>query len=238
VTAGRAAVRAVLVHGLWHGAWSWDDVRSELDDAGVASAAVELPMSSLEDDVAAVRAELDADPRPAVLVGHSYGGAVITSAGTHPAVRHLLYLAAFQLDAGESISRVLPERAIPPTELGSALQFSADGQQVGIDPARAPDLLYAQSDARTVATALDRLRPVARGLFAARPGEIAWQTLPSTYAVCTEDRCVAPDLQRAMAERAGERLEWASDHSPSLSHPQLVADLIIRIARRPAPPPR
>lgn len=231
-------VRTVLVHGLWHGAWSWDGVRAELADAGVDSAAVELPMTSLADDVAAVRAELDADPRPVVLVGHSYGGAVITAAGLHAAVRHLAYVAAFQLDAGESISRVLPEREIPETELGAALTFSTDGQRIGIDPVRAPALLYGQADPATVGPAIARLRTVVRGLFSARPDEIAWHTVPSTYAVCTEDRCVAPDLQRAMAERAGERLEWASDHSPSLSHPQLVADLIIRIVRQPARPRR
>jgi pimeloyl-ACP methyl ester carboxylesterase len=231
-----AAPRALLVHGLWHGAWSWDGVRSELADAGVDAAAVELPLTSLEDDVATVRAELDADPRPAVLVGHSYGGAVITAAGAHPAVRHLLYLAAFQLDEGESISRVLPDRAVPPTELASALTFSADGGQVGIDPRRAPELLYGQVPADAVALALSRLRPVARGIFGARPGAIAWRAVRSTYAVCSEDRCVAPELQRAMAERAGERLEWASDHSVPLSHPQLVAGLIIRIVRQPAPP--
>ena len=90
-----AEVGAVLVHGLWHGGWAWDGVRARLDAAGVPSAAVELPLTGFEDDVAATLAALDRFGKPAVLVGHSYGGAVVTAAGEHPHVTHLLYLAAF-----------------------------------------------------------------------------------------------------------------------------------------------
>ena len=94
-------------------------------------------LTSLEDDVAATVAELDRFGKPAVLVGHSYGGAVVTAAGEHPHVRHLLYLAAFALAEGESVSSALPDRDIPPTGLGEALRFSAEGQQVSVDPALA-----------------------------------------------------------------------------------------------------
>jgi len=221
----------VLVHGLWHGAWSWDLVRCRLDAAGVVSVAVELPMTTLADDAAVVHDALEHIGSPVVLAGHSYGGAVITVAGGHPAVRRLVYVAGFQLDVGESISRVLPDAAVAPTRLVEALRFSADDKQVGVDEVMARDLLYAQAPSAEVDAALARVRPVGRAVFSSRAHTIAWHTVPSTYAVCTEDLTVAPDLQRAMARRATTVVEWASDHSPQVSHPDLVADLLISAAR-------
>jgi pimeloyl-ACP methyl ester carboxylesterase len=221
-----AEVGAVLVHGLWHGAWAWDAVRARLEAAGVPSAAVELPMTGLEDDVAATVAELDRFGKPAVLVGHSYGGAVVTAAGEHPRVRHLLYLAAFALAEGESVGRALPDRDIPPTGLGEALRFSGEGQQVSLDPGLAVDLFYADAPAVAASAAVARLRPVHRSVFRGVPATIAWRRTPSTYVVCADDRVVHPELQRAMAERATTRLEWPGSHSPALSRPAEVADLI------------
>ena len=226
-----AEVGAVLVHGLFNGAWAWDGVRARLEAAGVPSAAVELPMTSLEDDVAATVAELDRFGKPAVLVGHSYGGAVVTAAGKHPQVRHLLYLAAFALAEGESVSRALPDRGIPPTGLGEALRFSGEGQQVSVDPALAVDLFYADAPAVAAAAAVPRLRPVHRSLFRGVPATIAWRSRPSTYVVCADDRTVHPDLQRAMAERATDRQEWPGGHTPMLTRPAQVADLITALAR-------
>src|SRR5438128_1156801 len=115
---------------MWHGRWAWDPVRPLLSDAGVSSVAAELPMTSLAEDVAAVRRLLDAAREPVVLAGHSYGGAVITAAGAHPAVSQLVYLAAFALDEGESVSRVLPTLGIAPTRLSEALRLSDDGRAV------------------------------------------------------------------------------------------------------------
>ena len=117
---------AVFVHGLWHGAWCWDDVRAALDERGIESAAVELPLTGLAADVRATRDALDAFGRPAVLVGHSYGGAVVTAAGTHPSVRELVYVAAYQLDEGESVSRPGPVAELPDTRLGEALRVTGD----------------------------------------------------------------------------------------------------------------
>ena len=225
-----AEVGAVLVHGLWHGAWAWDGVRAGLEAAGVSSAAVELPLTSLEDDVAATVATLDRFGKPAVLVGHSYGGAVVTAAGDHPHVTHLLYLAAFQLAEGESVGRALPDRDIPATGLGAALRFSANGEQVDIDPALATGLFYADAPAIAAAAAAARLRPVHRAVFRGVPAVIGWRSTPSTYVVCADDRAVHPDLQRAMAERASTRHEWPGGHSPALTRPAAVADLISVIA--------
>ena len=214
-----AEVGAVLVHGLFNGAWAWDGVRARLEAAGVPSAAVELPMTSLEDDVAATVAELDRFGKPAVLVGHSYGGAVVTAAGEHPQVRHLLYLAAFALAEGESVSRALPDRDIPPTGLGEALRFSAEGQQVSVDPALAVDLFYADApaDRRGGRGRPASARPPVGVPRGARHHRLA--TRPSTYVVCADDRTVHPDLQRAMAERATDRQEWPGGHSPILTRP-------------------
>ena len=124
----------ILVHGLWHGGWVWDAVRRDLDRAGVVSRVVELPMNDLASDIMVTRRALDEFDRPVVLVGHSYGGAVITGAGTHPHVAHLLYLAAYQLAEGESVGRTLPDLGVPPTRLADALRFSDDGKVVSLDP--------------------------------------------------------------------------------------------------------
>lgn len=220
----------VLVHGLWHGAWGWDAVRALLDEAGVHSVAVDLSLRTLEQDTAAVRSALDAFGRPAVLVGHSYGGAVITGAGTHPAVRRLVYLAAFQLGEGESVSRVLPDRAIAPTRLTEALRPSADGGEIDLDRDLALDLLYNGVPVDEARAALTRTRPVSRALFRGVPEEFAWHDVPSTYVVCSEDLAVAPELERAMAERATRVLEWPCGHIPMAAMPEAVAALLIEEA--------
>jgi pimeloyl-ACP methyl ester carboxylesterase len=215
---------AVLVHGLWHGAWCWDAVRTALARRGVDSVAIELPLTDLAADVAATRAVLDTLARPVVLVGHSYGGAVITAAGGHPAVAELVYLAAFQLAEGESVGRTLPGRGLPDTRLGEALRMSGD--DVALDPGLGVQLLYGDADPAVAAAAAARLRPVHRTVFRGVPDRIAWRTVPSTYAICTADQAVHPELQRAMAERATRSVEWPCGHSPAATRPEEVAALI------------
>jgi pimeloyl-ACP methyl ester carboxylesterase len=221
---------AVLVHGLWNGAWVWDAVRQGLEAAGIATWVVELPLRDLASDAATVRGVLDDVGRPVVLVGHSYGGAVITSAGTHPNVAHLVYLAAFQLADGESVGRTLPDLAIAPTRLGEALRFSDDGDEITLDPARAAELMYGDVGAQLAVAAVARLRPVRRAVFGGVPEVIAWRQVPSTYVVCADDLTVNPDLERAMATRATFRYEWPGGHSPTLTRPDAVVDLIAAVA--------
>jgi len=222
----------ILVHGLWHGGWVWDAVRRDLDRAGVVSRVVELPMTDLASDITVTRRALDEFDRPAVLVGHSYGGAVTTGVGTHSHVAQLLYLAAYQLAEGESVGRTLPDLGVPPTRLADALRFSDDGEVVTLDPGLAAELLYGDAPEQIATAAVGRLRPVRRAVFRGVPEQIGWRHRPSTYVVCTDDLMVHPDLERAMAERATTRQEWPGGHSPMMTRPGAVADLITSLATR------
>ena len=220
---------AVLVHGLWHGAWCWDGVRAALADRGIDSVAVELPLTDLAPDTQATREALDAFGRPAVLVGHSYGGAVITGAGAHPLVRELVYVAAYQLDEGESVSRPGAIAELPDTRLGEALRVTAD--EVALDPDLGAQLLYGDALPEVAAAATARLRPVGRTVFRGVPEGIAWRSVPSTYVVCAGDEVVHPDRQRAMARRATRVLEWPCGHSPAATRPEAVAELVAERVR-------
>lgn len=221
---------AVLVHGLWHDERCWDAVRAALDERGVASVAAHLPLTDLDADTAAAREAVDALGGPAVLVGHSYGGAVATGAGTHPLVRELVYVAAFQLDEGESVGRTLPDEEFPQTRLGEALRF--DGSAVTLDTGLVGELLYHDVAPDLADAATQMLRPVDRSVFRGVPREIAWRTVPSTYLVCAQDRVVHPELQRAMARRATRTVEWDSGHCPLLSRPDELAELVVLTTQR------
>jgi pimeloyl-ACP methyl ester carboxylesterase len=228
----------VLVHGAWHGAWCFDRVVPLVRDAGIDVRAVDLARDGYASDVASVQAVLDAVDGEVVLLGHSYGGAVITDAGVHPSVRHLVYLSAFSLDDGETCASAATSapgidrisHAGRPN-LGHAMIPHDDGTStLTRDGARA--CLYADVDDDTFAWAFARLGPQRNDTFGATPRHVAWREKPSTYVVCTEDQAVHPDLQRILAGRCTTAVEWPIGHSPFVNRPELVADLVVDLARR------
>jgi len=237
----------VLVHGAWHGAWCWEPVVEGLAADGIDALAVDLPghgadtgsFGDLHSDAARVREVLDQQAgRDAVLVGHSYGGAVITEAGGHPAVGRLVFLCALALTASESCVSVAAGDPAAASishdgrpDLGQAVTPDDDGT-ITLDPALAAACLYNECDPGTAAWAVDRLGPHPMVTLQQTPLAVAWLSKPSTYAVCANDLAIHPGLQRIMAARCGRAVEWESDHSPFLSHPELVVRMLAAEATR------
>jgi pimeloyl-ACP methyl ester carboxylesterase len=239
------AATVVLVHGAWHGAWCWEQVVPLLDAHGVTSVAIDLPghgastepLGDLHGDAAALTALLDGLSelgQPVVVCGHSYGGAVISQGAGHRATRHLVYLAAFPLDVGESCmdaaARAVSKEAAT-SELGPALVFHDDGT-ITVDPGKAVGAFYDDCTPADAERAVARLGPQPRATLSQPASRAAWREHSSTYVVCEADRAVTPAHQRAMAKRAGAIIEWPTSHSPFLSRPQLVADLLAELATR------
>jgi pimeloyl-ACP methyl ester carboxylesterase len=231
----------VLVHGACHGAWCWDKVVAGLTARGIPSVAVDLPghgesresLGDLATDAADLGATLDGIDR-SIVCGHSYGGAVITEgAAGHPGVEHLVYITAFALEPGESTMAAASggSEADTATKLGEAMLFADDGTVTFQAPA-VVDALYHDCTPADVEFALARLGPQSLSSLAGVATRAAWHDIPSTYVICTEDRGVAPELQRRLAARTTETVEWPTSHSPFLSRPDLVVDLLARIAER------
>jgi len=214
----------LLVPGSWHGAWAYDGVAERLGREGVGVTAIDLPSNGgaagLSDDAAAVRAALDEIGEPTVVVGHSYGGIAVSegAAGSADAVG-LVYLCAFMLDAGESLLDALGH------ELPDWLSVDeAAGSHI---PKRSEEVLYGDCEPAVAARAAARLSRQSVAAIATPQTAAAWQSLPSTYLICDDDRAVPPAAQEAMSARAGSVRRVASSHSPFLSRPGDVADLVL-----------
>jgi pimeloyl-ACP methyl ester carboxylesterase len=238
------AATVVLVHGAWHGAWCWERVVDLLASTGVDAIAVDLPghgtdtgpLLDLHGDSARVSDVLNGLDGPVLLVGHSYGGAVITEAGSHPAVSHLVYLGALALDQGETCMSAAtsdPDAVAISHEgrpsLGKGL-IADDRGASNLDPTVAAQCLYNECDQETAAWAVDRLGPHPVVALQQAPDSVAWRSKPSTYVVCSKDMAIHPDLQRVMAKRCSATVEWESDHSPFLSQPEMLAGLLSDLA--------
>jgi len=228
MTTDSAPATIVLVHGGFVDGSGWRPVYDLLTRDGYPVAVVQIPTVSLPGDAAATRLILDAQDGPVVLVGHSYGGAVITQAGTHPNVAALVYISAFAPDKDESVNTLLAG-------------FSAGGPQPPILPPR-DGFLFLDRDkfhaafaadlpAGLAAFLADAQVPWGTGALTGQVTDAAWRTKPSWYLVTTQDRMIPPAAQRTMAQRAGsDVVEVAGSHSSFVSHPTVVADLIKRAA--------
>jgi pimeloyl-ACP methyl ester carboxylesterase len=213
----------VLVHGAWHGAWAYDGVLTMLAERGLNAHAVELPLTGFPDDAAAAHRAIEAARPGAVVVGHSYGGFVISAAARGLPVGHLLYLAAFMVDDGED--PWAPWFAHP-VLLHDAMAQGVDGR---LARALVHEALYADSDLAATAGVIERLRPMPHNGPPIDHTDPAWHHVPSTYVVCGRDRAIHPDVQRAMSRHARTVIEWDCDHSPFLTRPDEIADLVARL---------
>ncbi|WAX58453.1 alpha/beta hydrolase [Jatrophihabitans cynanchi] len=236
----------VLVHGSFHGGWCFAPLVAALATRGVAAVAVDLPSHAssvlprpgLHADAAAVQQVLDACAGQVVLVGHSYGGSVITEAGVHPAVVHLVYLCALMPDGHESASDVLaPEAELadeggprPRPRITDGATYDKNGL-MSIAPEVAARAFYGDCSPETVSWALPRLRPQPLGWVEDRPHAVAWRVRPSTYVVGADDLTIHPDLQRGWAKRCTRSVELSTGHSPFLSAIDRVSDLLVEIGR-------
>lgn len=215
----------VLVHGFWGGAAHWAGVIVELRKRGYPELrAVENPLTSLKEDAERTRKMVGQIDGPVILVGHSYGGAVITEAGNQPNVVGLVYVAAFAPDAGESPGGITQEN--PPAG-AAALAADSDGylwiKQDEFHQNFAQDL----SAEDALVMAVTQKAPLA-STFGDPITDPAWRHKPSWYQVSTEDRMIHPDNERRMAERINPRgiIELNASHASLASHPAAIADLI------------
>ena len=226
-TAAPRTRNVVLVHGAYADGSCWSDVIGRLQAAGLRAMAVQNPLTSLADDVAATQRILALQDGPTVLVGHSFAGTIISEAGIDPKVAALVYVAARAPDAGEDYAALAMKFPRPPASDGlvtsggfaqldeeSFLKYFAGD----VDPAKARILYAVQGRIST-------------SLFSGRTTAAAWRSKPAWYQISTNDKTISPELQRFMADRMKARtIELASSHVSLISHPQEIAALILEAA--------
>lgn len=225
----------LLVHGAWHGPWCWEELESVLASDGWATRTVSLPSSVRPDvptteplagihtDTQVVRETLEDIEGPVVVVGHSYGGVPVTQAiADAPNVSHAVYLAAYQLDVGESLYGF---HGAPEPEFAT-----------GVVPPLEAAMFYADVSEELVARSVRNLVPQSVRSFTERVAKAGWRTVPSTYIICEHDKALPSTEQEKLAARANAVLRLESSHSPFLSMPAKLAALLAYIAHgsRPA----
>ena len=219
----------VLVHGGFVDGAGWEGVYKILKKNGYNVSIVQNPTISLEDDVAVTKRALRALDGESILVGHSYGGAVITEAGNDPKVARLVYITAFAPDRGESVATLIqnppPGAPVPP------ILPPQDGH-LFLDRTKFAASFAADVDAEKAAFMADSQVPWGVAALSGTISEAAWRNKPSWYLVATEDKMIPPDAQRAMSKRAGSRVvEVKGSHAIYVSQPAAVAALIEQAAQ-------
>jgi len=223
-----ASKNVVLVHGGFVDGSGWEGVYNALKADGYEVSIVQNPTLSLQGDVAATKLIVEAQSGPVVLVGHSYGGAVITEAGTDPNVAALVYISAFVPDAGESVNTLIegfpkdgPQPPIMPPQDGFLF----------LDREKFPASFAGDVDAEKAAFTADSQVPWGLDALGGTIGEPAWRSKPSWYLLTREDRMIPPPAQQMMSERAGSTVEEIdASHSVYVSQPAAVAALIGKAA--------
>jgi len=226
---GLKTTNVVLVHGGFVDGSGWEGVYKILTKDGYSVSVVQNPTISLTDDVAATKRIIAVQNGPVVLVGHSYGGVVITEAGNDPKVAGLVYITAFAPDKGESVATLikdpLPGSPVPP------ILPPQDGFLL-LDKSKFPASFAGDVDKERAAFMADSQVPWGVDALAGSISEPAWKTKPSWYLVATDDKMIPPDAQRFMAQRAGSTVvEVAGSHAIYVSQPNAVAMLIEKAAR-------
>lgn len=213
----------VLVHGAWHGSWCWQELLPLLDGVNVRLVDLpsvgerEGPASGLYADADVLRAAVRDVAGPVVVCAHSYGGAVASQAlADLDNVEHIVYLCAFLLGKGESLLRAVGGSAPPWWDV-------RDGYVEATEPRR---VFYDDCSRELADSAIAKLRPQRMAAFTEELTSAAWESVPSTYVVCTRDQAIPPQAQRQLAGRAGAAVELESSHSPMLSRPAELAELL------------
>jgi pimeloyl-ACP methyl ester carboxylesterase len=224
------AMSIVLVHGAWADGSGWEGVYRSLRKDGFSVSVVQHPTISLADDVQATRRVLATQNGPVILVGHSYGGAVITEAGNDPKVVGLVYIAGWIPDKGESVESLIKDR-IPPSAPVPPILPPQDGFLL-LDKAKFPAAFAGDVDPERAAFMADSQVPWGLAAVSATISEPAWKTKPSWSLVASEDRMIPPDAQRFMSNRAGATVvEVAGSHAVFVAQPAAVANLIVQAAK-------
>ncbi|GAA0242594.1 alpha/beta hydrolase [Cryptosporangium japonicum] len=214
----------VLVHGAWADGSGWRAVHDLLTGEGYAVSVVQHPTNSLADDAAVTRRVLDQQDGPTILVGHSYGGAVITEAGTHENVAALVYVAAFAPDKDESVNTLISD-PVPGAPTPPILP-PVDGYLL-LDKEAFPEAFAADLPAADARFLADSQLPWGLEAVGGAITDAAWRLKPSWYLIAGEDRMIPPAAQRAMSERIGASVtEVTSSHAVYVSHPDSVVSLV------------
>jgi pimeloyl-ACP methyl ester carboxylesterase len=219
----------VMVHGLFADGSCWSEVIPRLQTTGLNVTSVQNPLTTLDEAVAETQRVLARQDGPTVLVGHSFSGMIVTEAGIAPNVTALVYVAARAPDAGEDYAALSAKYPTPPASAG--IVFDGDEGRLSEEaflrdfagdlPKDKARLLYAVQE------------PFHKALLTGKTSHAAWRSKPSFYSVSTEDRTINPDLERFMAKRMGATtIEIKASHLSLISHPQEIADLILKAAGR------
>ncbi|WP_341315154.1 alpha/beta hydrolase [Paraburkholderia sp. IMGN_8] len=223
------AHNVVLVPGAFTDKSSWDQVAHLLREKGFKVTEVDIPLSSLDADVAETRKVLEAQKGATVLVGHSWGGVVIGEAGDSPKVKSLVYVAAFAPDKGESVQALSSNG--PPTEGLKAVRPDANGF-LSVDPAAFPHVFVGDVPAAEGEKLATKQRPISGAAFGAQATIAAWHLKPSYYAISANDLMVPPQAEAFFAKRMNATtVTLQSSHASPVSHPEEVAALIERAAK-------